>query len=347
MTTELDIQKIYVAYFNRPADNAGLSYWKGVIESGKVSLADLTSIFATTSEYRTLYAGATNADVVAKVYQNLFGRAPEPAGQAYWVQELDAGRIDIGVVAYSALNAAGGDDKLTIDHKAEAATLFSKHLASTGSDAKYGDAMLAEAREWLGTVDKYASSVDLAEFRIQNIVPTPVEHPDRAPVIYTFKIGQDPSNIFDGNANPAPLKDFYFNYDKIQIVATGNATLTASNPSLFYFEDFYTFGTVPESEMWRFATFGALGGAHGGYSKGALAPLMAGETVLYSFEKNGQLQTYLFVDDGSSMGIGGGMDNGAGSAVWHVDGDRIINLTGIVGLKLTPDGLSVDGDIFV
>ena len=347
MTIELDIQKVYIAYFNRPADNAGLSYWKDVIETGKAGLADLTSIFATTNEYRTLYAGATNADIVSKVYHNLFGRAPEPAGQAYWVEELDAGRLDIGVVAYSALNAAGGDDKLTIDNKANAASIFSKHLVTEGADGKYNDDLLSAARQWLGGIDKYSSSVELAELKLKNIVPAIIEQPDRAPIIYTFKIGQDPSNVFDGNSDPAPIKDFYFNYDKIQIVATGAATVTASNPSLFYFEDFYTFGSVPESSMWKFATFGALGGAHGGYSKGALAPLMAGETVIYSFEKNGQLQTYLFVDDGSSSGVGGGMDNGIGSAVWHLDGDRVINLTGIVGLKLTADGLRLDGDLFV
>ena len=30
-----DLQKLYVAYFNRPADTAGLAYYEGVLENAK------------------------------------------------------------------------------------------------------------------------------------------------------------------------------------------------------------------------------------------------------------------------------------------------------------------------
>lgn len=111
MPIQQDIQKIYIAYFNRPADPAGLAYWAEQISTGQRNIADITSAFSTTQEYRDLYGGSSSSQVVASVYQNLFGRAPEPDGLAYWVGELESGRLGIGTVAYQALNGAQMADK--------------------------------------------------------------------------------------------------------------------------------------------------------------------------------------------------------------------------------------------
>ncbi|WP_436004414.1 DUF4214 domain-containing protein [Rhizobium sp. LjRoot30] len=70
MTTADDIQKIYIAYFNRPADSAGLSFWKDKVDGGSASLSDLTNAFSGTEEYRNLYSGTSNSAIVEKVYRH-------------------------------------------------------------------------------------------------------------------------------------------------------------------------------------------------------------------------------------------------------------------------------------
>ena len=92
------VQQLYVAYFNRPADYAGLDYWTQVVEAQKGSTAAVSAAFAAEAEYKTAYANMTNAQVVNQVYQNLFGRPAEAAGQTYWADLMTAGKITIDKV---------------------------------------------------------------------------------------------------------------------------------------------------------------------------------------------------------------------------------------------------------
>lgn len=77
------VQQLYVAYFNRPADYAGLDYWTNVVAGQKGSTALVSAAFAAEAEYKTEYAGLSNADIVNKIYMNLFGRPAEEAGKAF------------------------------------------------------------------------------------------------------------------------------------------------------------------------------------------------------------------------------------------------------------------------
>ena len=53
------VQKLYVAYFNRPADPIGLAHWEGQLSSTVVATqAQLTAIaagFSGSAEYTALY----------------------------------------------------------------------------------------------------------------------------------------------------------------------------------------------------------------------------------------------------------------------------------------------------
>lgn len=50
----VSIQKLYVAYFSRPADIAGLIYWEGVMAEAKSSTAAVSATFATSAEYKAI-----------------------------------------------------------------------------------------------------------------------------------------------------------------------------------------------------------------------------------------------------------------------------------------------------
>jgi hypothetical protein len=71
-----NIQKAYIAFFHRPADLPGLDYWRDY----PGNMQNLLAEFADSAEYRSDFDGLNNTQIVGKVYQNLFGRAPDHAG---------------------------------------------------------------------------------------------------------------------------------------------------------------------------------------------------------------------------------------------------------------------------
>lgn len=126
------IQQLYVAYFNRPADAAGLDFWAKQVTNG-ATLATISATFAATPEYKALFANLSNDQVVSTIYQNLFNRAPDAAGLKFWSDKLTdkALTVDnvVAEVAKSAQqNANGGPDTVAINSKVAAAVAFTDYL---------------------------------------------------------------------------------------------------------------------------------------------------------------------------------------------------------------------------
>ena len=123
------VQELYVAYFNRPADTAGLEYWTNVVEAQKGATTAVSAAFAAEAEYKSEYpATMSNADIVNKVYLNLFGRPAEDAGKAYWADLLDKKAITIDKVVAQIADGARGTDAEAYENKVLAATAFTNAL---------------------------------------------------------------------------------------------------------------------------------------------------------------------------------------------------------------------------
>jgi hypothetical protein len=153
-----NIQKLYVAYFNRPADTAGLAYWEGVVEAAKGDTAAVSAAFAADTEYKAAYKDLSNADIVNKVYQNLFGRDAEAAGKAYWADLLDKKTITIDAVVTAIATGAQGSDLTAYNNKVKAATAFTAALDTPAEQSGYsGDAANAIAKTFISGVTTDAS----------------------------------------------------------------------------------------------------------------------------------------------------------------------------------------------
>jgi hypothetical protein len=153
-----NIQKLYVAYFNRPADTAGLAYWEGVVEAAKGDTAAVSAAFAADTEYKAAYKDMSNADVVNKVYQNLFGRDAEAAGKAYWADLLDKKTITIDQVVTAIATGAQTTDLTAYNNKVKAATAFTAALDTSAEQSGYsGDAANAIAKTYISGVTTDAS----------------------------------------------------------------------------------------------------------------------------------------------------------------------------------------------
>ncbi|PQP00944.1 hypothetical protein C5614_05150 [Massilia phosphatilytica] len=153
-----NIQKLYVAYFNRPADTAGLAYWEGVVEAAKGDTTAVSAAFAADTEYKTAYAGMSNADIVNKVYMNLFGRPAEAAGKDYWAKALDNKTITIDQVVTAIASGAQDTDLVAYNNKVKAATAFTAALDTSAEQSGYsGDAANAVAKTFISSVTTSAT----------------------------------------------------------------------------------------------------------------------------------------------------------------------------------------------
>ena len=98
------ITELYIGYYNRAPDPAGGTYWVGQLQGG-MSLSQIAQSYSVQTESTTLYPflaspnTASTAAVqafVTSVYENLFNRTPDAAGEAYWVNQLQTGASTVG-----------------------------------------------------------------------------------------------------------------------------------------------------------------------------------------------------------------------------------------------------------
>ncbi len=164
------LQKLYVAYFNRPADPGGLEYWNNVMQHQNISLSDISNTFATSPEYRDTYAGMNNQQVVNQVYVNLFGRNAEAAGLQYWTALLDSKQISLANVVTIIGNGAQNSDLISYNAKTTAASSFTMGLQRSFAESGYNtpEAKVL-ARSFIASVTDEAS-LQLARATMQSVI---------------------------------------------------------------------------------------------------------------------------------------------------------------------------------
>lgn len=159
------VQRLYVAYFNRPADPASLAVYEGMLASDRAATqAELQTLaeqyFSPSAEYQNVYSSLSNAEIINTLYQNLFGRDAEPAGLLSWTGKLNSGEETVASIALQLSFSAQGTDADSITAKISAANAFTDEVA--GSSANIigfsGNDAAASARTWLATVTDSASS---------------------------------------------------------------------------------------------------------------------------------------------------------------------------------------------
>ena len=88
--------RLYMAYFLRAPEPAGLDYWADQMATGKTTVTKMSEFFAKSNEFKTLYGNKTNGQFVTLVYQNVLDRNPSPADLTYWKGQLDQKKITRG-----------------------------------------------------------------------------------------------------------------------------------------------------------------------------------------------------------------------------------------------------------
>ncbi|RLA77359.1 MAG: hypothetical protein DRG30_00310 [Epsilonproteobacteria bacterium] len=119
--TEESVTKLYIATFDRAPDASGLDYW---LKTG-LSTEEIARSFFEQPETKKKYPDELgNGDFISHVYDNLFDRASDGEGFAYWLTELDSGRVTRDIFILAVVNGAQGDDANILNNKTEVGLAF-------------------------------------------------------------------------------------------------------------------------------------------------------------------------------------------------------------------------------
>lgn len=153
-----NVAQLYVAYFDRAAEKAGINYW---VEQSGLNLEGIAKSFFDQEETKKMYPSKLTTDeFITAVYRNLFNREPDAKGLEYWRDEIDKGNISRDVFILAVINGALDKDKTIMINKREVATYF----ADSGIDD------MRIARFVIAGVDDSSDSVKSSESMINDFV---------------------------------------------------------------------------------------------------------------------------------------------------------------------------------
>ena len=157
------VEKMYIAYYQRPADPVGLIYWAEKLDQANGDMHEIIDAFANSTEAQSLYGNMSVEDQINAVYQAAFNRNADPEGLEFYSKQIKDGKITLGSLAIDVLNGAKNDDAIILNNKVTAALEFTKaidpdldgHDLTTTYDAND----IAAARSFLKSVDKTVDTV--------------------------------------------------------------------------------------------------------------------------------------------------------------------------------------------
>ena len=157
------VQKTYVAYYGRPADPAGLAYWAQRMDSEGGSLASIIAAFGTSDEFNRRYGNLTYSALIDALYQQILGRAPDPAGKQHYLDQLNAGTTTPQTITLDLLGGATGADALTVANRLDVANHYTGKVAQ---GCPYGGELTGVAS--LSPVTSDAATVWSAKLATEN-----------------------------------------------------------------------------------------------------------------------------------------------------------------------------------
>lgn len=164
MATVSDLQQLYIGYFGRAADQAGLNFWLGAINNDGLTLANVHAAFVNSDEYNAQYEGLTVGEKVAAVYENVLGRVADDEGLAFWTSAIEAGTITEDQLIEGLLSGLSPVDAQAISNK----IIVANYYTSAKGDA-YNEASKAESAEILRPVTDKVDTVAAALDKVADV----------------------------------------------------------------------------------------------------------------------------------------------------------------------------------
>lgn len=245
LTPEEQITLLYVAYYDRAPDPAGLAHWKGRLEENLdgagdgdpgLTLLEIAEKFAASAESQAVYPdflgdadndgvadGNNPGSFVSQVYINLFGRIGDTAGTNHWINNINNGNITPAEALVKIIKGAQGSDITTLENKVEVGLDWhDSFLADGGLNLSPADAQ--EAREILDGVKADPATVDAAKDRTDAFFnDEPVASDDSA------SVDEDSSVTIDVLGNDTDVDGDTLTVTSASGASNGTVTVNADN----------------------------------------------------------------------------------------------------------------------
>lgn len=207
------VQALYVAYYGRPAEPAGLNFWANVVEANGGDMSVIIKDFSNAPEYQQRFGSLNDTTLVNNLYLQMFGRSAEPGGLEFWVGLLKAGTQTLGDIAHTISSLASGIDLQVLSGRVDLANAFTTKLAASPEAlANYGTERGIEiGRDYLAqvkdtTVGSLPALIDKAADTVATLPPA------------------DGGGTGGGGVMPPPAPTFVAQIDSGVLHFTGTAT---------------------------------------------------------------------------------------------------------------------------
>lgn len=176
-------EKLYVAYFGRPADATGFHNMASYLQTAQAppdiqafiaanatnaTVKAIISSFGTSAESGRLYTGTTQEFVTA-IFNNVLGRNPLTAGLTFWSDAIDTGVMSRGQAALNIM--AGAEANTTAQGLIDAALIANRIVVAANftsaivtASGYSGSNAAAAARTMLRSVNQDTNVVDYQTF---------------------------------------------------------------------------------------------------------------------------------------------------------------------------------------
>jgi len=189
------VQEMYIAYYSRPGDPAGVDYWVGQLNKSNGDLTSIINQFGNSAEYNNRFQSQSNDELVNNIFVNLFGRNADPAGLAFYSGRLESGALTLASIALNISNGviAGTDDASIVENKISVASAYTTNIDE--QNAEYGENQIVSAVALIASVSSSESSIEAAISSFDGELPTETDITD---IIADVVTGTD-ENSTDGD----------------------------------------------------------------------------------------------------------------------------------------------------
>ena len=162
------IQQAYIAYYGRPGDPGGVSFWCEKLDKENGSLDAIIGQFGNSEEFEDRYGSFSNGELIDTVYQQMFGRDPDESGREFYVGRLNSGAMTLQTITLNVLFGSTGTDATIIDTRIQVARYFTGRVSATGY--VYDESTIDSVREMILGVGVSSDAYDLATADIETLV---------------------------------------------------------------------------------------------------------------------------------------------------------------------------------
>lgn len=150
VSSEDQVHQVYVSYYGRPGDAAGVDYWAGELDKSGGDLTAIIRAFGTSPEYDERFGSLSTEALINNLYQQMFSRDAESAGLAWWTQQIESGATTLQQAAIDIAAGAQNEDYSTLKNRTAVAKRITNTINTLG--LRYQSTEIDRVKSFLQTV---------------------------------------------------------------------------------------------------------------------------------------------------------------------------------------------------